>query len=158
MNVVLVKATNKDSNILHNLKVKSFLPLLDIYKDYETSPATEPPEKIISQINSPTSDYYIIESNRIYVGGIRIAKDNNKHYRVCPIFIISEYQNKGIAQEVFKIIEKIYKDAILWELDTILEETSLCNLYEKVGYKKTGKTKIVDNKFTLVFYEKKTQK
>ncbi|MFJ8102517.1 GNAT family N-acetyltransferase [Lysinibacillus sp. NPDC096212] len=65
-----------------------------------------------------------------------------------------EHQGKGIAQKVFAKIEQIHHDAKLWELDTIIQEEGLCYLYEKLGYKKTGETKKINDKITVVFYEK----
>ena len=41
-----------------------------------------------------------------------------------------------------------------WELDTILQEKGNCYLYEKMGYKQTGKTEVINEKLTLVFYKK----
>lgn len=41
-----------------------------------------------------------------------------------------------------------------WELDTILQEEGNCYLYEKMGYHRTGKTVAINDKLTLVFYEK----
>ena len=41
-----------------------------------------------------------------------------------------------------------------WELDTILQEERLVHLYEKMGYRKTGKTAAVNPRMTLVFYQK----
>ena len=41
-----------------------------------------------------------------------------------------------------------------WELDTILQEKGNCYLYEKMGYKATVKTEKINDKMTLVFYEK----
>ena len=35
-----------------------------------------------------------------------------------------------------------------------LQEQKNCYLYEKLGYRKTGKTQIINEKLTLVFYEK----
>ena len=51
-------------------------------------------------------------------------------------------------------MEKLYPDAILWKLDTIAQEEYLCRLYEKLGYRKTGKTETVQPGMDLVFYEK----
>ena len=45
-----------------------------------------------------------------------------------------------------------------WELETIFEEKGNCYLYEKMGYKLTGETKIVNDKLTLVHYEKSSNK
>ena len=52
------------------------------------------------------------------------------------------------------LIESIYSDAEKWELDTILQEPGNCYLYEKLGYRKTGESEIINNKMTIVFYEK----
>lgn len=41
-----------------------------------------------------------------------------------------------------------------WQLDTILEEKGNCHLYEKFGYRKTGKFEKISDIETIVFYEK----
>ncbi|MOA35325.1 hypothetical protein D3C78_1567680 [compost metagenome] len=71
-----------------------------------------------------------------------------------PIFILPEHQGKGIAQRVFSMIEDKYNDARVWELDSILQEQGNCYLYEKLGYQKTGETKHINDKMTIVFYKK----
>ncbi len=154
MKISLVKAKLKDAETIHAMKVKTFMPLLDKYQDFETNPANESIERVINRINQSFTDYYIIKNFATVVGGIRIIKRGNKTYRVSPIFILPEYQGKGIAQKVFKIIEEIYNDARKWELDTILQERGNCYLYEKLGFKKTGKTQVINRKMTLVYYEK----
>lgn len=50
--------------------------------------------------------------------------------------------------------ELLYPEAKHWELDKIKQETKLCHLYEKMGYKKTGKELSIKDKITLVFYKK----
>lgn len=154
MYISLAKADSKDAEIIHTMQIKSFMPLLEKYQDYETSPVNEPIEKIIDKINHPFTDYYIIKSDNLDVGGVRIVKKDDKHYRVSIIFILPEYQGKRIAQEVFRILEQIYSYANEWELDTILQEQGNCHLYEKVGYKQTGETKVINDRLTLVFYKK----
>lgn len=39
-------------------------------------------------------------------------------------------------------------------LDTILQEAGICHLYEKVGYRQTGRIRKVNDCMTLVFYRK----
>lgn len=39
---------------------------------------------------------------------------------------------------MFKIIEEMYKPKNGWILNTILQESGNCHLYEKIGYRKTG--------------------
>ncbi|MFT8313662.1 MAG: GNAT family N-acetyltransferase [Clostridium sp.] len=154
MDISLIKAKLKDAKTIHHMQIKAFMPLLERYKDFEINPANEPIEKVFGRINQPSTDYYIVKSDGIVVGGIRIIKKDDKVYRVSPIFILPEYQEKGIAQKVFQIIEQIYYDAIKWELSTILQEKGNCYLYEKLGYEKTGKMQIINSNMTLVFYEK----
>lgn len=154
MGVSLCKANLEDAMIIHEMQVNSFMPLLEKYQDYDTNPANEPLEKIITRLNQSFTDYYLIKYFEDTVGGIRIVKLENKSYRVSPIFILPEYQGKGIAQKVFERIEQLYPDADLWKLDTIMQEEGLCYLYEKLGYEKTGETKKINNNITIVFYEK----
>lgn len=157
MDICLIKAELKDAETIHVMQIKSFMALFEKYQDFETSPANELVEKTVMRINQAFTDYYIIKRDDVSVGSIRIVKKDNKLYRVSPIFILPEYQGYGIAQEVFKIIEELYHDAKAWELDTILQEPRNCYLYEKLGYVKTGKTKIINSKMTLIFYEKYNQ-
>ncbi|MEK4080629.1 GNAT family N-acetyltransferase [Solibacillus sp. FSL K6-1126] len=154
MEVSLCKATLDDAAKLHEIQVKAFMPLLKKYQDYETNPANESLEKVITRFNQPFTDYYLIKNLEVTIGGIRVIKMDNESYRVSPIFILPEHQGKGIAQKVFAIIEEIYHNARSWELDTIMQEEGLCHLYEKIGYRKTGKTRKINEKITIVFYKK----
>jgi len=67
---------------------------------------------------------------------------------------LPEHQGKGIAQNVFMLIEEIYTEAEAWELATILEEERNCYLYEKIGYSQTGVTIVINDKMTIVAYRK----
>lgn len=155
MDITLNKADLKDAVLLHGMQVKAFMPLLQKYLDYETSPANEPLERVLDRLKQPFTDYYIIQIAGLAVGGVRIVRREDHLYRVSPIFILPEYQGKGVAQAVFSLIEQRYPDARVWELDTILQEQGHCYLYEKLGYRRTGEIKEINERITLVFYEKK---
>lgn len=154
MYTCLRKAELEDAQSIHEMQVKAFKSLLEEYEDYEANPGNESLEKVISRINQKKSDYYIINMDKANVGAIRVVKVENRIYRVSPIFVLPEYQGRGIAQKVFKLIETMYSDAMEWQLDTILQEKGNCYLYEKLGYRKTGETKVVNDKLTIVFYSK----
>ena len=62
-------------------------------------------------------------------------------------------ENQGVAQKAIMKAEEIHGSEN-WELSTILQEKGNCSLYEKLGYKKTGETFEINDKLTLVFYEK----
>ncbi|MCZ1268103.1 GNAT family N-acetyltransferase [Paenibacillus tundrae] len=155
MEISLSKAGLKEASIIHEMQIKAFMPLLNKYKDYETSPANQTVEQIEDRINQSYTDYYLIREANIPVGAIRIVKKENKIYRVSPIFILPDYQGRGIAQKVFSIIEDRYSDARIWELATISEEQRNCYLYEKLGYRQKGDTKQINDKMTIVIYEKR---
>lgn len=154
MEISLFKSGVNEASVIHEMQIKAFMPLLNKYQDYETSPANESIGRTIDRFNQTFTDYYLIKQDNMSVGAIRIVRKENKIYRVSRIFVLPEYQGKGIAQKVFSMIEDIYNDSLGWELDTILQEQGNCYLYEKLGFRKTGQTKQINDKMTLVFYEK----
>ena len=124
-----------DSEIIHKLKVESFLPLLIKYKDYDTNPANEKIERVKERLLQEYTDYYLINYKDNMVGAIRVVKldEKGQKYRISPVFIKPEYQGLGICQRVFKEIGAKYNKAETWELETILQEKGNCYLYEKLG-------------------------
>ena len=89
------------------------------------------------------------------VGVIRVVDftDGKKHKRLSPIFIMPEYKNQGYAQQAIKEAERIHGKKN-WKLHTILQEKGNCYLYEKLGYHQTGKIEHINDRMTIVFYEK----
>ena len=153
--LVIQKATIEDAALIHSIQVEAFKPLLDKYQDFDTSPANEVVQRTIDRLQQKQTDYYLIIYDKITIGAIRIVRKENWRYRVSPIFILPEHQGKGIASATMQVVESLYANAIVWELDTILEEQKLCRLYEKLGYCKIGKVTKINERMTIVFYEKK---
>lgn len=155
MEIILEKTIENDAAAIFQMQIDSFNSLLNKYKDYATNPANESIEKTIIRINNPSNNYYkmIIDSN--LVGAICISKKEipNKFW-ISPMFIHPIYQGKGIAQRVLILIEEMFPEARSFELATILEEERNCFLYEKMGYKRTGVIKKLNDKTTLVYYKK----
>ena len=145
----------KDLNTILQMQKEAFSELYAKYQDTETSPATEKYEDILFRFNQHETTYYFITADNIKVGVIRIVdcKDDVTRKRISPIFIMSEYRNKGYAQQAIKEAERIHGEQH-WKLDTILQEKGNCYLYEKLGYHQTGKTKQINDKMTIVYYEK----
>jgi N-acetylglutamate synthase-like GNAT family acetyltransferase len=155
MNINLVKACMDNAEELYKMQIITFKPLLEKYQDYDLNPGNEKIEETIARLNEEITDYYIIKLNGNSVGGIRIRRfEEGNLCKVGPLYILPEYQNKGIAQNVFTIIEKEYNPKNGWILDTILQEKVNCHLYEKLGYKKTGKIEKINERMDIVYYEK----
>lgn len=155
MKIELIRARLKDAKEIWEMQIKSFKKLLDKYQDFETNPANEFISNIEMRLKQNFTFFYFICIDNKKVGAIRIIdhKEENKNKRISPIFILPKYRNKGIAQSVIKICEEIYGNNN-WELSTILQEKGNCYLYEKLGYHSTGKTQVINDRLTLIFYEK----
>ncbi|MFX3675176.1 MAG: GNAT family N-acetyltransferase [Paenisporosarcina sp.] len=154
MQINLEKAIESDAKAIFDIQVDAFMPLLEKYKDYDTNPANEKIARVITRINNPSGGIYKIIVDNILVGVICIFWKAETQFWISPMFILSKYQGQGIAQEALTGVEKLFPQAITWELATILEEERNCYLYEKMGFIQTGVLKKLNDNATLVFYKK----
>lgn len=154
-NITLRKAGVEDVELLHKMQVEAFQELLDRYQDYDTNPAGETADKVLLRLEQEFTYFYFICLNGRKVGAIRVVdkKETGRNKRISPLFVLPEFQGRGIAQEAVRLCEELHGSKN-WELSTILQEEKNCYLYEKMGYRKTGETKAINEKLTLVFYEK----
>ncbi len=129
MDIKLIAANLEDLNTILQMQKEAFSELYAKYQDTETSPSTEEYEDILFRINQTETTYYFITADNVKVGVI------------------------GYAQQAIKEAERIHGKQN-WKLDTILQEKGNCYLYEKLGYHQTGKTEQINDKMTIVFYEK----
>lgn len=151
----LVRIPVEDADKLWKMQVEAFSGLYQKYQDAETSPATEKVSTVRSRLQQPFTYYYYIRENGRNVGAVRVVDKQEKGTpkRISPIFIMPAYRNRGIAQKAILAVEELH-GASNWELDTIMQEKGNCYLYEKMGYRQTGKRKSINDKMTLVFYKK----
>lgn len=152
--IELSPATENDAPLIHDIKYKAFLPLYEKYQDDETNPVKDSLERTIELINQEDTDYLIIKYKKVPVGAVRIVHDNFGAYRISPLFILPEYQNIGIGNTALQLVFETYPEAVVWRLETILQETGNCHLYEKSGFTRTSYENKINNKMTLVGYEK----
>ncbi|AEI41812.1 GNAT family N-acetyltransferase [Paenibacillus mucilaginosus] len=154
MNISLQKAVESDAELIFDMQVRAFLPLLQKYRDYDTSPANETVEQVRARISQPQSSYYHILTDGKPLGAIRVLWREEGRYWISPIFILPEYQGRGLAQRTIERIWELYPEAASWQLATLLEEARNCYLYEKMGFVRTGEQKRLNERATLVFYQK----
>lgn len=155
MEVKLLRANVDDAEELHAMQVRAFRELLEKYQDFDTSPASEGVEKVEGRLKQEFTYFYFICVGAKKAGAVRVIdrKETGKNKRISPIFLLPEFQGQGIAQKAIRLCEEIHGEEG-WELDTILQEPKNCYLYEKMGYRQTGKKEVVNERLTLVFYEK----
>ena len=153
MTVSLKQVTESDCATIHRIQVKAFSQLLLKYQDYSSNPAAESLDQIKQRFDQSFTDYYLIMLDEVAIGMLRVC-DFGEHCRLSPICILQDYQGKGYAQEAIRQMENLYPNAKKWELDTIAQEEKLCYLYEKMGYRKTGRMENLKDGMDIVYYEK----
>ena len=153
MLIVLRKAEEADAKRLWEMQVRAFSPLLEKYQDHSINPACEQADAVLNRIRQAHTDYYVIEADGQPVGGVRVVRRECGRCRISPLYVIPERQRQGIARETMKRLESMYP-GVTWELNTILEETGNCRLYEKLGYRRTGEYERINERMTLVYYRK----
>ena len=154
MRLELRLAFTEDAPAIWEMQKIAFRGLLERYQDYDTSPANQSLDQLRLRCSQKDRYYYFIDVDGNPVGVLSVTdKQDGSRKRLCPMFILPQFQGRGYAQEAMRQTEKIHGERG-WELDTILQEERLVHLYEKMGYRKTGKTAAVNPRMTLVFYQK----
>ncbi|MCR5836799.1 MAG: hypothetical protein K6G88_09865 [Lachnospiraceae bacterium] len=49
----------------------------------------------------------------------------------------------------------MHPEATVWRLAMILQEPANCHLYEKCGFERTGEETVINEKMTIVGYERR---
>lgn len=150
--ISLIKAESDEAPTLLELQKQVFMPLYEKYQDHDTSPVTQPMEKFLRKFE--IGDYYKIMFKGDLAGSVFVYEKEPGVMKLHIINILKEYQDKGIGQEVLHRLELLYPQADRWELETILTEQRNCHVYEKMGYKRIGVSRIINDKLTLVNYIK----
>ncbi|WP_045575518.1 GNAT family N-acetyltransferase [Desulfosporosinus sp. I2] len=154
MEIQLIKATTSDAEAMRIMQIESFTPHFQHYMDVETSPVNESLEKMIYRISYEKGCYLKIMVDSILAGCVWVHELTPKLYRIGIIYISPEFQCKGVGQKALAIVESLFPEAESWELDCPSDMAINRKCYEKVGYRFTGETRIINDKLTLVSYRK----
>ncbi len=150
----LEPAIDIDALALFELQVAAFNPLLKKYQDYDTNPANETIDRVYARIHHPAGCFFKIIADGQLVGAICIRWKEDVHFRISPLFLAPDAQGNGFAKQAMLLAEARYPQAVTWELSSLLEETKTCLLYEKMGYVEIGVRKPLNDKTTLIQYQK----
>ena len=154
MQVEPLRASMEDAEVLWAMQKAAFAELLARYQDFDTNPGNEPLEKVLWRLSLPETHFYFIRVDGVNAGAIRIVDHHDeRRKRISPLFVMPEFRGMGVAQSAIRAAEAIH-GSDFWLLDTILQEEGNCRLYEKMGYRRTDVTRIINDRMTLVIYEK----
>ena len=151
----LVEVKEDELPALHEMQVKSFMPLYEKYHD-ECSPAIESIDRIKARFAVENRKYYFITMDGARVGVINIGHNDPNEKKISfisPLFILPEFQNKGIGYVAIQQAFQMMPEVTTWKLETILQEKGNCHLYEKCGFIRTGEEQVINDKMTLIMYE-----
>lgn len=154
MEIKLVRASMEDAEEIWRMQRIAFAGLLARYQDFDTNPGNEPLAKVQWRLSLPATYFYFIRVDGENAGAIRIIDHHDEsRKRISPLFVLPEYRGKGVGQAAIREAERLHGETH-WNLGTILQEPKNCHLYEKMGYTSTGETRIINDRMTIVFYEK----
>lgn len=149
--VELIRAGADDAQTIWQMQLQAFSELLEKYRDYDINPANEKLERTVQRL-SDGSFYYFIVSGGEKVGAVRIIEQDTCR-RISPIFIMKQQRGKKYAQHAIRLAMQIHGEHN-WELETILQEEENCHLYEKLGFRRTGRIDRINERMDLVYYKK----
>lgn len=150
MNVQLVRIKQSELKTAWHMQQKGFLDIFLKYFDL-INPIFNSYKKFIKYFER--GDMYWITLNGKHVGQIWISIKEDCGL-LARIFVLKKYRDKGIAQQAILLSESFYPDCRRWCLDTIMQKKRNCHLYEKLGYIPTGVQKKINNRMTIIDYEK----
>lgn len=153
MKVELVKISKGKLKSAFLMHFKGFLPTFFKYRDWLKNPIFLTYPKFKKYFYHKNMFMYFIFFCGKPVGQIWILEKKDK-LKLVRIFVLKEYQNKGIATSAILQAEQLFKSSYRWWLDTIKEEKNNCHLYEKLGYKQIGAEKRINKRMTIIEYEK----
>lgn len=155
INMEIKEFNEHDIDIVFAIQQAAYKPLYEKYQDDDSNPYMESKETVLRKYLRQGTTGYLFVKDGVAVGCVRISIDTEKKIgRVLALAVEPRFQGQGIAQHALLEIEKIHSNVERWLLDTILQEEGNCHLYEKLGYKKTGELEEINEKMTLVFYQK----
>ena len=149
----IVPFTDEYLDAVFDIQQQAYFPLFQKYHDIETNPYLESKAVVLRKYSRPGTFGYVFLEENIPVGAVRIVSKDDV-CKISALAVLPQYQNRGIAQTALREIEEIHSNIKTWVLDTLMQEPGNCHLYEKLGYLKTGKTEVINENLTLVFYRK----
>lgn len=154
MSVTLKKVAREEMPTVWRMQVTAFSGLLEKYHDNELSPAAESLDRVMAKFDQPWTTYYFIMNEEQTVGAVRLVdKNDGSRKRISPIWIMPDHRNHGYAQQAILELERLYGPDH-WCLDTILQEKGNIYLYEKLGYRPTGRVEHIKDGMDIVYFEK----
>jgi ribosomal protein S18 acetylase RimI-like enzyme len=115
-----------------NVQKEAFRSEAELYQNFNIQPLTQTLSEMVEECREKVVLKAVI--NGKIVGSIRANIHKNGCW-VNKLFVLPDFQKKGIGEKLLREIEKCFPDAEKFTLATGARSQSNIRLYEKVGYK-----------------------
>lgn len=155
--------TIEDVDILTDIQQKAFQPLYEKYHD-KGNPYLRDKRDILCRLDNPKFLYLTILFDDKIVGGILYRLKGSTpfikqlmfgKYYLTRVYILPEYQSKGIATEAIMQSEKFLKKPRKLYVDFPEDLNKNRKCYTKCGYTDTGKRLETEPGLILACFEKR---
>lgn len=157
MGIKVEWAELNDLELIVEGQKSSFYECYQRYQDHEMSPYNVTYEMMKGIFESEYL-YKILYEGKL-VGAIYVQENPDKYnMKLHGIFIIPEYQDKGIGQKAIEYVEGLHDEATTWVLETPHDLKRNHHVYEKMGYVRTGEEDAVNENLTIIHYKKEIKR
>lgn len=126
MELNIRKADNEDLPIIYDLAIR----LIEGYEDLTIIDYPKVKEWLKKKIASCKYDYFVLYSTSANVGYFHLSAENGM-MEIDDLYILEEYQNKGIGTAIIKGIISHYPDVFLYVFKRNIKALAL---YERLGF------------------------
>jgi len=99
--------------------------------------------------------YYKVSLQDRIIGGCFLKSVTEDHYAIHGIFIDPDFQNRGYGQKLLEFVLHRHAEIRKWSLETPDYSARNRHFYEKMGFRKTGRSEIrKDLGWAFIYYQK----
>lgn len=157
MPVKLRNATHEDAPRILEMQKRAFTATYERFHDDATSPVCEDSARIIRRMDAPGSCYFVILYAGHEAGAVRVVRAGDEA-RISPIFVLPEYQRRGVGLRVMEYLRALMPEVRRWTLDTIAQQARNCAFYEAQGFVRYGNVKRIKPGMDIVDYELRVER
>ena len=152
MPVKLRRAAREDAPRILEMQRRAFAATYERFHDDATNPACEDEARILRRMDMPGSMYFVILYAGREAGAVRVAREGGCA-RISPLFVLPEYQRRGLGMRALAYLRALMPEVGLWTLDTIAQLPGNCAFYEGMGFKRDGRVERIQPGMDAVGYE-----
>lgn len=132
-NLKLRKATSDDSEFAYQTKKAAFREYVEKVWGWD-----EDEQRQMHRRRFASQDFYVIQVSRNDVGIMAVVRQPD-HIKLNQMFILPEYQGKGIGAECMnKIIREATASMLPVRLQVLKVNNRAAMFYKRLGFRKTG--------------------